>query len=207
MPILHIFVCIHDLLMYQSPNIKLFHLYHSVTARSHFDLHSPFVYNLYSDVLKDKRKHPEYYQPDQRYDRLKYKKYYHLLFRLSAWFKPSVIFFTGREGSPEQLYLQSGFPEGKISSEYEIPGKPFNMIFLDLQTLKEPAEKCFSRLQQHITGDSVFILWSIKDPLALKKTWNLFQTLPGITVTIDLFCVGLVFVNRNLSREDFKIRF
>jgi hypothetical protein len=193
--------------MCKSPDITLFHLYHSVTARSHFDLHSPFVYNLYSEVLKDKRKHPGYYQLDQRYDRLKYKKYHHLLFRLSAWFKPSVIFFTGREGSPEQLYLQSGFPEGKISSEYEIPGKPFNMIFLDLQTLKEPAEKCFSRLQQHITGDSVFILWSIKDPLALKKTWNLFQTLPGITVTIDLFCVGLVFVNRNLSREDFKIRF
>ena len=207
MPILHIFVCIHDLLMYQSPNIKLFHLYHSVTARSHFDLHSPFVYNLCSKVLKDKKKHPEYYQLDKQYDWLKQKKYYHLLFRLSDWFKPSEICFTGREGSPEQLYLQSGFPEGKISSDYEKAGKSFNMIFLDLQILKEPAEKCFSRLQQHITGDSVFVLWSIKDPLALKKTWKQIQTLPVVTVTIDLFGMGLVFVNRNLSREDFKIRF
>ena len=190
-----------------SPLNFLRYLVHYFNARSKFDLHSPFVYTLYSKVLKDQQEYPGYQKLVKQYPGIKQKKYYRLLYRISLWFKPKNICFIGREQSAEKEYLRSGFPAGRIFLKPDEQAELFDLVFVDLQSLKEPVEKCFSSLQQHLSNGSVFIIWSLKDPMKLKTTRNLIQTLPGITVTIDLFYLRLIFVNPDLSREDFRIRF
>jgi hypothetical protein len=193
--------------MSKTPVTLTRYLLHHITARSKFDLHSPFVYNLYSGILKDQQQYPEYLQLEKLHPGSDHKKYYRLLFRLSRWLKPKNICFIGRQDSAETGCLHSGCPESRIFTDNDKPDERFDLIFVDLQSYKEPIEKCFSSFQQHLTEESVFIFWSLDDPMALKKIRRTVQTIPGITVTIDLFYLGLVFVNSNLSREDFRIRF
>jgi hypothetical protein len=190
------------------PCPELFHyLFFLFKSRSGFDLHSPFVYTLYSKVLRVQNEYPGYIQAETLFPGINQKKYYRLLFRLSAWFKPKTICFYGREESREKAYLHSGYPESSIINFESNPEGTVDLVFMDLEFIKDPLNKSFSSLRQHISGETVFIIWSVDDPGALSDNWKAIQDLPGVTLTINLFRTGLVFFNENLSREDFRLRF
>jgi len=194
---------------WKTKGIFWYYLDHYFHSCSRFDIHSPFVYKLYSKVFKDHKEYPEYLPLKKHFPELnqRERRYYRLLFRLSAWFKPTAIWITGREENAEKAYLHSGYPETRIITLNLKPEEKVDMVFIDLEFIREPINKCFSLFQQHISDESVFIIWSIKNPGALKDSWNTIRNLPGTTLTIDLFRIGLVFFNSNLSREDFKFRF
>jgi hypothetical protein len=41
----------------------------------------------------------------------------------------------------------------------------------------------------------------------MTEAWEEIQKHPKVTATIDLFFVGIVFFNTDLSKEDFVLRF
>jgi hypothetical protein len=47
------------------------------------------------------------------------------------------------------------------------------------------------------------IYWS----LGMKEAWQEIKAHKDVTVTIDLFWIGLVFVRKGQVKEDFMIRF
>jgi len=51
-------------------------VYHSLKARSKFDLHSPFVYHVYSKILKDKSDYPEYRIMNAHWEKLLHDQRY-----------------------------------------------------------------------------------------------------------------------------------
>lgn len=55
--------------------------------------------------------------------------------------------------------------------------------------------------------DTLLIVLGIYDGPEMKKTWKTIQTSPQVTVSIDLFYVGLVYFRKGQAKEDFKIRF
>ena len=55
--------------------------------------------------------------------------------------------------------------------------------------------------------DTLLIVLGIYDSIELKNKWKLIQAHSAVTVTIDLFYVGLVYFRKGQAKEDFKIRF
>ena len=55
--------------------------------------------------------------------------------------------------------------------------------------------------------DTLLIVLDIYDSIELKNQWKLIQAHSAVTVTIDLFYVGLVYFRKGQAKEDFKIRF
>ena len=55
--------------------------------------------------------------------------------------------------------------------------------------------------------DSLLIVLGIYDSTEQKNQWKRIQAHSAVTVTIDLFYVGLVYFREGQAKEDFKIRF
>jgi len=56
-------------------------------------------------------------------------------------------------------------------------------------------------------SDTLLIVPGIYDSAEQNNQWKIIQTHSAVTVTIDLFYVGLVYFRKGQAKEDFKIRF
>jgi len=63
------------------------------------------------------------------------------------------------------------------------------------------------RVWPHLHAGSVLILNDIYRNRRMKALWQIVQERPDVTVTIDLFHLGLVFFHKGQAKEDFRIRF
>ena len=67
-------------------------------------------------------------------------------------------------------------------------------------------EAALKTLWPRFHAQSVLVITGIYQTAAMKQLWQTVRALPEVTVTIDLFRVGLVFFHAGQAREDFKIR-
>jgi predicted O-methyltransferase YrrM len=260
------------------PTTALRYIRHRLRARSKYDLHSPFVFGFWSQVLKDRSFHEEFGMIEKlRSQLLKDKSHINitdlgagagdevssqrvtsirkiiknssvtpywgrLLFRMAGYFKPAVTVELGTSLGMSTAYIAMGNPQGKIttiegchetaaiaSRNFEMLGldnisqetAPFEKIlpgllehlgkvdlfFVDGNHRKEPSLQYFHQCLQHIGYDSVIILDDIHWSGEMEEAWKAIREHPSVTLTIDLFRMGLVFFKEGLSREDFIIHF
>lgn len=82
-----------------------------------------------------------------------------------------------------------------------------DMVFFDANHRYEPTIQYFTACLDHIHNDSVFIFDDIHWSVEMEQAWNTIKAYPSVTVTIDLFYVGLVFFRREQPKQDFILRF
>jgi hypothetical protein len=189
--------------------------YHYYFSRSKYDIHSPFVYNLYSVVLKDKKYYPEFHTLIKKTNgcrKVISGKDYRLLFRLSRFFKPKTILILGTNDKTGISFLVSGFPGCHITYIDESYSRiddcgVFDMLFFSSNPDGYKIPDYFSRIKQHIHNDSVLIFCKIHGSKEMGDVWNEIKSLSFVTLTLDLFNLGLVFCKEELTREDFILRF
>jgi predicted O-methyltransferase YrrM len=253
-------------------------LRHRIRAKSKFDLHSPFVYSIYSAILNDKTIYPEFRPIEKLRSRLLKDQGYiqmvdlgagagdipwchrivpikrivkrscvkpaygQLLFRIARHFRPAVMLELGTSLGMSASYLASGNPQGQVitiegcqeiasaakknfdhmgllnirqftgSFEDVLPevlkdlGK-VDLFFIDGNHRKKPSLQYFNQCLQHIGDDSVLIMDDIHWSGGMEQVWKEIQDHPSVTVTIDLFRMGLVFFKGGLSKEDFILHF
>jgi len=85
--------------------------------------------------------------------------------------------------------------------------KPIDVAFFDGNHRYEPTLRYFEQCLAHHTEDSLFILDDIHWSAEMEQAWAAVQQHPAVTVTIDLFYVGLVFFRRNQPKQHFTLRF
>ena len=81
------------------------------------------------------------------------------------------------------------------------------LIFIDGNHRKEPVIHYFYQCLQHIHDDSVIIFDDIHWSKEMEEAWKVIREHPSVTITIDLFRMGLVFFKEGLSKEDFILHF
>jgi predicted O-methyltransferase YrrM len=247
---------------------------HRYRSKSRFDLHSPFVYDIYTGILTDKTTCREL----QAVEKLRYRllrdpgyikmsdlgagagdipwchrlipvkqvvkrscitpAFGRILFRLVRHFKPATIVEMGTSLGLSTSYLSMGNLKGKVitiegcpeTAEYarrnfehlglsnirQITGAfddvlprllqqvdKIDLFFIDGNHRKTPSLNYFNQYLQHIHNDSVLILDDIHWSGEMEEAWDEIREHPLVTVTIDMFRMGLVFFNAGLSKEDF----
>ena len=187
---------------------------HFFQSRSKFDIHSPFVYTLFSSVLKDRAKYPEYgiltnlcLQQNGK----KCEKTLLLLFRLVRHFGPSDIMVYGGRDELTFSALRFGMPDCRVHTGEDLQGNfplmPSPDLIILLPDLPGSFQVLFQRIIQQIGNDSVLIFINIYRTRETLANWNDAKSHPSVTVSINLFHIGILFFRKELSKEEFILRF
>jgi len=86
--------------------------------------------------------------------------------------------------------------------------EPWDLIFIDGNHRLEPTLRYFEQLLLHAHGGTIFVMDDIHWSQEMEQAWHQIQAHPSVTLTIDLFFIGLVFIRpEQLAREHFVIPF
>lgn len=88
-----------------------------------------------------------------------------------------------------------------------LPAAGCRLVFIDGNHRKEPTLRYFHALLEKATNDSIFIFDDIHWSDEMEKAWEEIKKHPQVTLTIDLFFLGLVFIRNEQVKENFTLRF
>jgi hypothetical protein len=162
-------------------------------------LHSPFVFGLYNQCIK--KKSVQELPTNITTHSLPYfrKRADEVLLKYVLHYTPSRIYLAGHaiEGDFADALHTLGIPFDKT-----MPFHTCDMIYFE-RIIDVPKVK--SSLQ-HMHNDSVIVVRNMHDSKKHTSMWEAIQQMPEVTVTVDLFFVGLIFIRKEQRKQDFKLR-
>lgn len=87
----------------------------------------------------------------------------------------------------------------------ELPS--IDYAFIDGHHQKLPTLEYFNLLLRKSHKETVFIFDDINWSADMKEAWKEIRNHPSVRVTVDLFMMGIVFINPELSKQDYCIRY
>jgi len=81
------------------------------------------------------------------------------------------------------------------------------LAFFDANHRYEPTVRYFNEALLYTDEDSVFIFDDIYWSKEMTAAWEEIKAHPKVSVTVDLFWVGLVFFRKEQAKENFLLRF
>lgn len=89
-----------------------------------------------------------------------------------------------------------------------VSNKNFDFIFIDGNHRKEPMLRYFQQLLQSVQPSTVMVFDDIHWSRDMEEAWEEMKQHPSVTLTVDLFFIGLVFFRKEQKeKEHFVIRF
>jgi len=82
-----------------------------------------------------------------------------------------------------------------------------DFIVIDRNHTKDAILNYFNWCLPKMSKHSMMVFEDIYRSRKMKSVWKEIKSNPEVSVTIDLFWIGLVFVRKMQAKEDFKIRF
>jgi len=80
-------------------------------------------------------------------------------------------------------------------------------VFVDGNHRKEPTVRYFNQCLEKCHTDSVLLFDDIYWSKEMAEAWETIKQHPRVSVTLDLFQVGIVFLREAQKKQDFRIRY
>ena len=246
------------------------------SAKTKYDIHSPFVFSLVTQVINDKSDKPVFHQIERIRKKLirdhnrievrdygagfsgkKFKnlsvgfiaknssktaKYGRLLYRLTSFLQPVTMLELGTSLGLSAMYQASGAPAARLVTMEGCPNTAalaarnfselglkniellngdfetilpafldrspvLEFVFIDGNHRKEAVLSYFNLCLKKSGPQTCLVIDDIYWSPGMQEAWLEIRQNPKVSVTIDLFMMGIVFLNPELSKEDFIIRF
>jgi hypothetical protein len=182
------------------------YLLHRFKAKNRHGLHSPFVYRLVDEVIYDFRAKKVYNEVEKLRSNNKtgnLPKVDQLLYRLVEDMKPGNLMVLGPVDGVTKLYLQKAVAE--INTNLDNSGR-LDLVLIEADE-KEQILKYFEDCLPKVYDNTMLVLNGIYKNDSMKQAWQQIKLNPKVTVTVDLFWMGLVFFRSGQVKEDFLTRF
>jgi len=86
--------------------------------------------------------------------------------------------------------------------------KTVDFAFVDGNHRLEPTLRYFEWLMKYAHSGSILVFDDIHWSAEMETAWKKIQSHPDVTYTVDLFFIGLVFLNKDFKvKQDFRIRY
>lgn len=82
-----------------------------------------------------------------------------------------------------------------------------DFVFFDGNHRKEPTIRYFESCLNKSTTQSVFVFDDIHWSAEMEEAWEIIKANQQVSVTIDLYWMGLVFFKKGITKQDFVIRY
>jgi predicted O-methyltransferase YrrM len=82
-----------------------------------------------------------------------------------------------------------------------------DIVYFDANHRYEPTVRYFEQCLPYAGNDSLFIMDDIYWSDEMTQAWEYIKAHPSVTVTVDLFWIGLVFFRKEQVKENFVLRF
>ncbi|WP_421946047.1 O-methyltransferase [Pedobacter sp.] len=82
-----------------------------------------------------------------------------------------------------------------------------DFVYIDGNHRKDSTINYFKWCLPKVTEDSLLIFDDIYWSKGMKEAWNEIKNHPDVTVTVDLFWIGLVYFKKGQAKEHFKLKF
>lgn len=190
--------------------------------RCGYGVHSPFAFDLITNVIYEKtpyyayrtlaeeeKRLPAVRRRRGRSESLKVKR---LLFRLVNRTQPSAIIDAGRASS-SSLYLQAARPGADYlyasdkSGLFLEQGVPVDFLYLHDFRNPDFVEEVFRVCLPRTTSQSVFVIEGIAYNKPMKRLWKRMQAEEGVGITFDLYDVGILFFDRTKIKQQYVVNF
>lgn len=190
--------------------------------RCGYGVHSPFAFNLITQVIYESTPYYKYKDLEKEEKKLalekdknwKYesKKRKHLLFRLVNYTQPNTIIDIGRLAA-SSLYLKAG-REGadyvaasslsELLLEADVP-----VDFLYLHHYRQPKlmEEAFHICLARITDQSIFVIEGIRYTPEMFALWKRMRQDEKAGVSFDLYDLGILFFDKTKIKQDYVVNF
>ena len=86
-------------------------------------------------------------------------------------------------------------------------GENFDLFFIDGHHEEEACIYYFEELIQVASEDALFIIDDINWSKGMRRAWEKIKDRPDVSLTIDLFELGLVYIKPRNQKEHFMVRF
>ena len=193
-----------------------------IRHRCGYGVHSPFAFELITDLIYEKTPYYAYRQlaAEQKKQaphrgkgwNFETRKVNRLLFRLVNRYQPQTIVDAGVL-SASSLYLQSG----KVGADYVFAselselfleaGAPVDFLYLHNEKNPVFVEDVFGICAARSTVRSVFVVHGIHSSRAMKACWKRMQNDARVGVTFDLYDVGILFFDTSKIKQHYKVNF
>jgi predicted O-methyltransferase YrrM len=80
-----------------------------------------------------------------------------------------------------------------------------DFAFLDGNHQKEPTLRYFNEIIKYCSNDAVLVLDDINWSAGMMEAWETIKKHPNVYVSLDLFRMGIIFVNPKLQKQHFTI--
>lgn len=87
------------------------------------------------------------------------------------------------------------------------PLESLDFLFIDGNHRKQATLDYFHQALTKTQDESVIIFDDIYWSKGMEEAWNEIKEHPEVTVTVDLFWIGIVFMRKGQAKEHFKVRF
>ncbi|QIX60633.1 class I SAM-dependent methyltransferase [Hymenobacter sp. BT18] len=119
----------------------------------------------------------------------------------------SVARQTFQELKLSNIQLIEGNLDETLAPALAKLSEPLDFAFFDGNHRFEPTMRYFEQCLQHRTDESLFVLDDIHWSQEMEQAWAAIKQHPEVTLTIDLFYVGLVFFRKKQPKQHFTLRF
>lgn len=85
--------------------------------------------------------------------------------------------------------------------------RKLDYAYFDANHRYEPTVRYFENCLPYAHNDTIFIFDDIYWSEGMTQAWNEIKAHPQVTLTVDLFWIGLVFFRKEQLKEDFVLRF
>jgi predicted O-methyltransferase YrrM len=112
-------------------------------------------------------------------------------------------------------FIEAGLTNITVTTgrfEEVLPGilslkKSPGLVFIDGDHRKKPLVSYFSRISEVSDSKTVIIIDDIYHSREMAEAWEEIKSFRKVTVTIDIFRMGIVFFRQGINRQDFIIRY
>jgi predicted O-methyltransferase YrrM len=108
----------------------------------------------------------------------------------------------------ENIQVVTGNFDETLTATISSSTQPYNFVFIDGNHRKEPTLRYFEQLLAKADANTVFVFDDIHWSKEMEEAWEQLKQYSAVTLTIDLFFVGLIFLRKEQkAKEHFVIRF
>jgi len=133
---------------------------------------------------------------------------------------PDAMVYT-MEGCPEKVEIAAcNFKHAGLNNiktftgpfeeslpEITIHGNKPGLVFIDGNHRKEPVLKYFKQMTEISDNKTVIIIDDIYYSEEMRDAWNEIKGFEEVSLTIDIFRMGIVFFRRGINQNDYVIRY